>query len=202
MTANSNPPEQLMSHLVLPASFFAQRPLVTADGSAVTADDRFALMDLVNRVEWCIGSRQKEAYKNLFTEDAVFDHAAGRVQGNQNVADLTWQIPYYGLRHMFLNHVPFIDDQGYLAMLSHILVVQVVAEHSISVRFPAILDQGVVRFVFQKQAGSWRISEMVFEQQKLADFSGAPPEMLHSMAQTQTQRQMSRTTGEVTPSTL
>jgi hypothetical protein len=194
MSANPNTSEQLMSHLVLPPSFFAQRPLVTVDGSAVTADDRFALMDLVNSVEWCIGSRQKEAYKNLFTDDAVFDHAAGHVQGNQNVADLTWQIPYYGLRHLFLNHVPFIDDQDRLAMLSHILVIQVVAEQPSDVRFPAVLDQGIVSFAFQKQMGAWKISEMIFEQQKLADFSGAPPAILHSMAQTQAQRQMSRTT--------
>ncbi|MDQ3684775.1 MAG: hypothetical protein M3430_04140 [Acidobacteriota bacterium] len=43
---------QPMSQLILPAAFFARKPLVTKDGERLTAEDRFAMMELIHRYEW------------------------------------------------------------------------------------------------------------------------------------------------------
>ncbi len=195
MTAgNAKTAEPSLSHLVVPERLFAQTPLVTADGETITAEDRFALMDLIHRFEWCVGSRHKEAFTTLFADDAVFDHAVGYARGKQEAVDLAWTVPSYGLRHLFANHVPFIDEQGRLCMISHILVIQAVSEQPVSVPFPAILDQGITRWVFQKQNGVWKFAEIVFEQHKLAAFVGAPESLYRAMAQTPAQRAADRAT--------
>lgn len=195
MTAgNTNPTEPSLSHLIVPERLFAQAPLVTGDGETITAEDRFVLMDLIHRFEWCVGSRHKEAFTALFADDAVFDHAVGYARGKQEAVDLAWTVPSYGLRHLFTNHVPFIDEQGRLCMISHILVIQTVSEQPVSVPFPAILDQGITRWVFQKKNGEWKFAEIVFEQHKLAAFAGAPESLYRAMAQTPAQRANTRAT--------
>lgn len=156
------------------------------------------LCDLIHRFEWCVGSRHKEAFTALFADDAVFDHAVGYARGKQEAVDLAWTVPSYGLRHLFTNHVPFIDEQGRLCMISPILVIQTVSEQPVSVPFPAILDQGITRWVFQKKNGEWKFAEIVFEQHKLAAFAGAPESLYRAMAQTPAQRANTRATASFT----
>ncbi len=191
MTSNHSTTPDL-SHLVVPNSFFADRPLVTADGKPITAEDRFAFLDLIHSFEWCLVSRHKDAFMKLFTDDVVFDHGIGYARGKLEAVDLAWQVPFYGLRHHFANPVPYIDDQGRIAMLSHIFVIQVDSEQPMAETLPIVLDQGVVRWVFQKQADIWKVAEFVFDQQKLAAFSGAPASMIRAMAQTSEQRAVER----------
>ncbi|XGV94776.1 MAG: nuclear transport factor 2 family protein [Leptolyngbya sp. BL-A-14] len=189
MIGNSTEPD--LSHLIVPDGFFANRPLIV-DGQSITADDRFALLDLVHSFEWCLVSRHKEAFAKLFTDDVVFDHGVGYARGQQAAVDLAWQVPFYGLRHHFANQVPYIDDQGRLAMLSHMFVIQVDAEQPMSQTLPLLLDQGVLHWVFQKQSDRWKVAELVFDQQKLATSSGAPESMIRAMSQTAAQRAIDR----------
>jgi hypothetical protein len=60
-----------MSQLILPAAFFARKPLVTKDGERLTAEDRFAMMELTHRYEWSYGALNKEALFGLLTDDVV-----------------------------------------------------------------------------------------------------------------------------------
>lgn len=191
MTSNHSTTPDL-SHLVVPNSFFADRPLLNEDGKPITADDRFAFLDLVHSFEWCLVSRRKEAFIKLFTDDVVFDHGIGYAHGKQAAVNLAWQVPFYGLRHHFANEVPYVDDRGRIAMLSHVFVVQVDSEQPMTETLPILLDQGVVHWVFQKQGDRWKVAEFVFDQQKLAAFSGAPESMIRAMSQTAEQRAAER----------
>jgi SnoaL-like domain len=176
---------QMMSQLVLPQAFFERKPLVTAEGETLTLEDRFQMMELIHRFEWSYGALNQEAVFDLLTDDIIIDHAMGYAQGKAEMVALG--VPSYGLRHMFANHVLFVDEQGCPSIVAHMLVIQVVSEQPLPVAFPAVLDQGMNRYIFRKEDGHWKICKMIFEQQKLADYVGLPA-IQRSMAQTASER--------------
>ena len=186
---------QMMSQLVLPQAFFDRKPLVTAAGETLTVEDRFQLIELVHRFEWSYGALNREALFDLLTDDVIIDHGMGYAQGKEEMIALG--VPSYGLRHLFANHVLFVDEQGRANIIAHMLVIQVVSEQPVSAALPTILDQGVNRYVFRKEGGNWKIAEMTFDQQKLADYLGAPEALHRSMGQTATERarEQGRTNG-------
>jgi DNA-directed RNA polymerase subunit N (RpoN/RPB10) len=177
---------QVMSQLILPQAFFERKQLVTALGEILTVDDRFQMMELIHRFEWSAGALNQEAVFDLLTDDIIIEHGMGYAQGKEAMAALG--IPTYGLRHMFANHVLFIDELGRPSIIVHMLVIQVASEQPLSVPFPAVLDQGINRYIFRKENESWKICEMIFEQQKLADYIGVPETIQRSMAQTAIER--------------
>ena len=181
---------QQMSQLVLPQSFFDRKPLVTADGKALTVEDRFEMMELIHRFEWSYGAQNTEALFDLLTDDVIIDHGMGYAKGKQEMLSLG--VPSFGLRHMFGNHVLFMDEQNRPSMIAHMLVIQVAAEQPLSVGLPAILDQGINRYIFRQEEGGWKIAELIFEQQKLADYLGAPDGLMRSMGQTAQKRAKDR----------
>jgi hypothetical protein len=177
---------QLMSQLVLPQAFFDRKPLLTADGEKLTLEDRFEMMELIHRFEWSAGALNQAAVFDLLTDDVIVNHGMGYAQGKQDMAALG--VPTYGLRHLFSNHVLFIDEQGRASIVAHMLVIQVVSEQPLPIAFPAVLDQGMNRYIFRKEDQRWKICEMIFEQQKLADYIGVPESIQRSMAQTAIER--------------
>ena len=182
--------DQMMGSLTLPRAFFEAKPLVTTDGHALTTEDRLQMMELIHRFEWSYGALEQDAVFDLLTDDVVMDHGMGYAQGKPELAALG--VPSYGLRHMFSNHVLFIDEHGAPNIVAHMLVVQVVSEEPAAVPLPAILDQGVNRYSFRRENGRWKICTMIFEQQKLADHAGAPVEIQRSMALTEDERARER----------
>ncbi|BDA69352.1 hypothetical protein RIVM261_059760 [Rivularia sp. IAM M-261] len=57
-----------------------------------------------------------------------------------------------------------------------------------STLIPEEPDQGINRYIFRKENECWKICEMIFEQQKLADYIGVPETIQRSMAQTAIER--------------
>ncbi len=178
--------DQMLGSLTLPRAFFEARPLVTGDGYALTTEDRLQMMESIHRFEWSYGALDQDAVFDLLTDDVVMDHGMGYARGKSELAALG--VPSYGLRHMFSNHVLFIDEQGAPNIVAHMLVIQVQSEEPPAVPLPAILDQGVNRYRFRREDGRWKICTMIFEQQKLADHAGAPEAVQRSMAQTEAER--------------
>jgi hypothetical protein len=175
-----------MSQLVLPQAFFDRKPLVTSDGKAITVEDRFEMMELIHRYEWSYGAKNTEALFALLTDDVIIDHGFGYARGKSEMMALG--VPSDGLRHMFGNHVLFIDERGRPCIIAHMLVIQVASEQTLNVALPAILDQGINRYIFRQEADNWKIAELIFEQQKLAGYLGVPEPLIRSMAQTATDR--------------
>jgi hypothetical protein len=178
--------QQPMSQLILPQCFFDRKPLVTADGQAITIEDRFEMMELIHRFEWSYGAKNTEALFALLTDDVIIDHSMDYAKGKQEMIDLG--VPSFGLRHMFGNHVLFMDEQNRPCIIAHMSVIQVASEQPLSVGLPAILDQGINCFVFRQEAGDWKIAELIFEQHKLADYLGAPESLYRAMSQTAIER--------------
>ncbi|MGG6263831.1 nuclear transport factor 2 family protein [Leptolyngbya sp. AN03gr2] len=181
---------QMMSQLVLPQAFFDRKPLITADGKALTLEDRLQMMEILHRFEWSSGALHQDAVFDLLTDDIVINHGMGYAQGKGAMVGLA--IPTYGLRHLFANHVLFMDEQGRPCIVAHMLVIQVVSEQPLPTAFPAILDQGMNRFIFRYEDGQWKICEMIFEQHKIADYIGVPVAIQKSMAQTAIARNQDR----------
>jgi SnoaL-like domain len=178
--------EQMMSQLVLPPAFFERKPLINADGEMLALEDRLQMMEVLHRFEWSSGALNQEAVLDLLTDDIIINHGMGYAQGKEAMVALG--IPTYGLRHLFANHVLFIDEQGRASIVSHMLVIQVVSEQPLSMAFPTILDQGMNRSVFRRENEQWKICEMIFEQHKIADYIGVPESIQRSMAQTALER--------------
>ena len=53
----------------------------------MTADDRWAVFDLIARYAECVDEGDVEAYAGLFAPDGVVEHGSGRCEGRDEVRD-------------------------------------------------------------------------------------------------------------------
>lgn len=179
-------PAPYLAHLTVPPQIFDDGPLVTRDGHRLTAEDQIALMQMPARFEWAFCSGNGEALMAMLTDDVVMDHALGHANGKDEMGGM--DIPSWGLRHQFHNHVVYIDEDGDGAMLSYMNVAQVREEQPSGVSLPAIYVHLVLRDKFRRVGERWLFSRRIFEQLKFGDHLGQDEVTVRRMARTAEER--------------
>lgn len=148
----------------VPEAFFA------VSGTALSADDKLAMMELTCRFEWAFDSRHLDALDAILADDVVIDHLYGLAEGKAAAMQMLRDVvPYRGIRHQATNPVCFIDAQGRPAVLSFLMVVQVADESGkVEDMLPRVLAHALVTDVMRKDGDRWRIAGRTFEQMRLS----------------------------------
>lgn len=98
------------------------------------------------------------------------------------------QVPTYGLRHQFSNHVVFIDHNGNPACISYLNAPQMVSEQPTTANLPAIFAHLVLVDVVRKEDGQWKFAHRIFDQLRIADYAGLDEATRQHIAKTQAER--------------
>ena len=160
-----------LSTVELPLAVFNRGRLKTKDGIILSAEDRLEMQEAIRLFEWAFISQNGIALGDRITDDIEIDHPFGYVKGKENLfSGKGPAIPFFGLRHSYINQVAFVSEEGSAAMLSHMLVTQVIAEAEIDVNFPAIYGSLITIHSFRKENNEWKIHKIDFDQLKLADY--------------------------------
>ena len=78
---------QTLHDTILPPHFFDGR-ISLPGNDKLSADDKFAILDVSLRFEWCFDSQNMDELENLLTDDMVLDHFWGYREGKKAVMEL------------------------------------------------------------------------------------------------------------------
>jgi SnoaL-like protein len=146
---------------ILPPEFFSNR-LSLPEKDTISPSDKFAILDVSLRFEWCFDSQHMDDLAELLTEDMVLDHFWGYRTGKAAVMELLRShVPTTrGIRHQSTNAVLVPNPGGSVSVFSYLFAV-LVANGS---RLPAIAGHALVTDVIRKDGDQWKIARRTFEQ--------------------------------------
>ena len=152
-----------LQNVVLPTSFFSDRISLPVK-DALSANDKFAILDVRLRFEWSFDSQHMDQLAELLTDDMVLDHFWGYREGKPAVMELLRaNVPTTrGLRHQSTNAVIVPNTDGSVNVYSYLFAVTVANGKGL----PAIAGHALVTDVIRKDGDTWRISRRTFEQMK------------------------------------
>ncbi|XPM55810.2 MAG: nuclear transport factor 2 family protein [Leptolyngbya sp. IPPAS B-1204] len=133
----------------------------------LTADDRLALIDLVQSLELAVDSRDFEAMRNILATDWSHIAAFGRYNTpDEFITDIQRQNELFdGIRHQHVNIVVRSQGHDRAVVLSYIIVVQVSdPEGTVQDGMPRIIGHGVSRDEAERQNGTWRLVRRIIDQ--------------------------------------
>lgn len=154
---------QPLQDVVLPQSFFSERISLPGKDS-VSADDKFAILDVSLRFEWSFDSQHMDQLAELLTDDMILDHFWGYREGKSAVMELLRaNVPTTrGLRHQSTNAVLVPNADGTVSVFSYLFAVTVANGKGL----PAIAGHALVTDVIRKDGDRWKIAKRTFEQMK------------------------------------
>jgi len=149
---------QLPTALVNPAS---RQPLALADALEVH--------EVIHRVYLAEDSRDYDALRTIFIEDAVHDHSIyGRVQGAEAIVGFVRDNltrGFDGVRHHALNVVTGRVGEDGAEAVSYVVPLKLFpGPGEGDGDLPRILGHGVVRDRLVRQGGRWRIAHRTYDQ--------------------------------------
>ena len=148
---------------ILPPHFFTGR--ISAPGNdPLSADDKFAIIDVSLRFEWCFDAQQMDKLSELLTDDVVLDHCWGFREGKKAVMQLLQaNVPTTrGIRHQSTNAVLVPNADGSVSVFAYLFAVVVANAKEL----PSIAGHALVTDVLRKDGLCWKICRKTFEQMR------------------------------------
>ena len=159
-----------LSTVKLPSAIFNRGTLKTKDGVILSAEDKLEMQEAIRQFASALKSENGIALCDRITDDIEIDHPFGYVKGKEDLfSGKGPAIPFFGLRHSYINQVAFIDEEGAAAMLSHMLITQVTSEVKMDINLPTIYGSLITVHSFRKENNEWKIHKIDFDQLKLSD---------------------------------
>ena len=157
---------QTLQDTILPSSFFDGR-LSLPGHDTLSANDKFAILDVSLRFEWCFDSQHMDRLAELLTDDMVLDHFWGYREGKEGVMELLRaNVPTTrGIRHQSTNAVLVPNADGSVSVFSYLFAVLVANGKTL----PAIAGHALVTDVIRKDGDRWKIARRTFEQMRTPD---------------------------------
>ena len=154
---------ETMVNVIAPDAFFR------AGDTSYSADDTLAMLELINRFEWCFDARRLDVLEGLLTHDVVIDHlfglASNKAEAMRMLCDV---VPFRGIRHQATNATVFTNDAGEPCVLSYLMVVQTHDDAGKATdQLPRVLAHALVTDRMRRTAVGWRIAGRTFEQMML-----------------------------------
>lgn len=154
----------------------------------LAAGDALEVHELIHRVLLAEDSRDYDALRQLFTEDAVHDHSIyGRVQGSQAIVafvQANLARGFDGVRHHAFNVVTARLGEDGAAAVSYVVPLKLFpAAGESDGDLPRILGHGVVRDRLIKRNARWRIAHRSYDQFSVWPEMLGDPEVLARAAQ-------------------
>ncbi|AXC13853.1 Aldehyde dehydrogenase [Acidisarcina polymorpha] len=148
---------------ILPDTFFSNR-LSLPGNDTLNADDKFAILDVSFRFEWCFDSQHMDELAAILTDDVILDHFWGYREGKPAVMELLRaNVPATrGIRHQSTNAVIVPDGDGSVSVISYLFAVLVANGNGL----PAIAGHALVTDVIRKDGDRWKIARRTFEQMR------------------------------------
>ena len=148
---------------ILPRHFFDGR-ISLPGNDKLSAEDKWAILDVSLRFEWCFDSQHMDELSELLTEDMVLDHFWGYREGKKEVMKLLRaNVPTTrGIRHQSTNAVLVPNADGSVSVFSYLFAMIVANAPEV----PGIAGHALVTDVIRKDGDRWKISRRTFEQMR------------------------------------
>ena len=152
-----------LQNTILPQFFFDRR-LSLPGNDSLSANDKFAILDVSLRFEWSFDSQHMDQLAELLTDDMVLDHFWGYAEGKAAVMKLLRSnVPATrGIRHQSTNAVLVPNPDGSVSVFSYLFAVLVANGKGL----PAIAGHALVTDVIRRDGDQWRIARRTFEQMR------------------------------------
>ncbi|MBD1997670.1 nuclear transport factor 2 family protein [Leptolyngbya sp. FACHB-541] len=147
-------------------TFAKQYSPANTNANQLTVEDRLEIMDLPQRFNWAVDTRQYDALANLFTTDGLLDHDWGYVQSGEAIVQLirSHEADEDYVRHHTTNHSISVAEDGTVTMMGYLVATWVGADPASGTSSPHIIAHGVQVFTVEKENGTWKIARLTLDQ--------------------------------------
>lgn len=159
-----------------------------AAGERLEPWDALEVHELIHRVYLAEDSRDYDALRAIFTEDAVHDHSIyGRVEGAEAIVEFVranLAQGFDGVRHHALNVATRRAGENQAESVSYVVPLKLFpGPGDGDGDLPRVLGHGVVRDRLVKHHGRWRIAHRIYDQFSVWPAMVPDPGLLQRAAQ-------------------